>query len=241
MDDLARADGCLRELALFAGAGGGILGGKLLGWRTVCAVEWDAYASSVLVARQDDGSLEPFPIWDDVGTFDGRGLRGHIDVVSAGFPCQAFSTASRGRAVAADRWPDALRIIREVEPRFVLAENVLRAPIERGANDLQTLGYATSFGPSCPSFIGSPARRRRWWLAAHADGERQSRRAFDEEVARLQAMAGLDWWKDDPRPLGMADGLAHRMDRLRTLGNGQVPRVAATAWRTLSERGPHPQ
>ena len=44
--------GGLRELALFAGAGGGILGGKLLGWRTMCAVEWDAYAASVLVARQ---------------------------------------------------------------------------------------------------------------------------------------------------------------------------------------------
>jgi DNA (cytosine-5)-methyltransferase 1 len=41
----------MNELALFAGAGGGIIGGKLLGWRTVCAVEWDAYAASVLVAR----------------------------------------------------------------------------------------------------------------------------------------------------------------------------------------------
>ena len=50
-------DGELRELALFAGAGGGILGGKLLGWRTVCAVEWDAYAASVLAARQNDGCL----------------------------------------------------------------------------------------------------------------------------------------------------------------------------------------
>ena len=62
----------LNELALFAGAGGGILGGHLLGWRTVCAVEWDAYAASVLVARQNDKTLEPFPIWDDVQTFDGR-------------------------------------------------------------------------------------------------------------------------------------------------------------------------
>ncbi len=44
----------MNELALFAGAGGGILGGKLLGWRTVCAVEWDAYAASVLVARQNE-------------------------------------------------------------------------------------------------------------------------------------------------------------------------------------------
>lgn len=54
----------MNELALFAGAGGGILSGHLLGWRTVCAVEWDAYAASILVARQNDKTLEPFPIWD---------------------------------------------------------------------------------------------------------------------------------------------------------------------------------
>lgn len=58
----------MNELALFAGAGGGILGGHLLGWRTVCAVESDPYAASVLVARQNDGCLAPFPIWDDVCT-----------------------------------------------------------------------------------------------------------------------------------------------------------------------------
>ena len=62
----------MNELALFAGAGGGILGGKLLGWRTVCAVEWEPYAASVLAARQNDGLLPTFPIWDDVQTFDGK-------------------------------------------------------------------------------------------------------------------------------------------------------------------------
>jgi DNA (cytosine-5)-methyltransferase 1 len=68
--------GGLNELALFAGAGGGILGGHLLGWRTVCAVEYNAYARSVLLARQNDGTLPPFPVWDDVRTFDGRPWRG---------------------------------------------------------------------------------------------------------------------------------------------------------------------
>ena len=58
------------ELALFVGAGGGVLGGHLLGWRCVCVVERDFYAASVLVARQNDGSLASFPIWDDVRTFD---------------------------------------------------------------------------------------------------------------------------------------------------------------------------
>ena len=56
----------LNELALFAGAGGGILGGKLLGWRTVCAVEYEPYCQAVLLARQEDGLLDPFPILRNV-------------------------------------------------------------------------------------------------------------------------------------------------------------------------------
>lgn len=64
----------LNELALFAGAGGGILAGKFVGWRTVCAVERDPFAAGVLIARQNDGTLPPFPIWDNVQTFDGFGF-----------------------------------------------------------------------------------------------------------------------------------------------------------------------
>lgn len=63
MDDKQRTNEVLRELALFAGAGGGILAGELLGWRTVCAVERDPYAASVLMQRQNDGILHPFPIY----------------------------------------------------------------------------------------------------------------------------------------------------------------------------------
>ena len=86
----------MNELALFAGAGGGILGGHLLGWRTICAVEWEPYPASVLCARQNDGLLPPFPIWDDVQTFDGKPWRGIVDVVSGGFPCQDISAAGAG-------------------------------------------------------------------------------------------------------------------------------------------------
>ena len=86
----------MNELALFAGAGGGILGGHLLGWRTVCAVEWEPYPASVLCARQNDGLLPPFPIWDDVQTFDGKPWQGIVDVVSGGFPCQDISAAGTG-------------------------------------------------------------------------------------------------------------------------------------------------
>lgn len=78
----------MNELGLFAGAGGGLLASRLLGWRTVCAVEIDAYCQRVLAQRQLDGHLDPFPIWDDVRTFDGKPWRGAVDVVSGGFPAR---------------------------------------------------------------------------------------------------------------------------------------------------------
>src|SRR4051812_43984595 len=116
----------MNELALFAGAGGGLLAGHILGWRTVCAVERDAFAASVLVARQNDGSLDPFPIWDDVRTFDARPFRGCVDMVSGGFPCQVNSGASRGRRVAEDLWGEQLRVVADAAPGAVFAENVSR-------------------------------------------------------------------------------------------------------------------
>ena len=70
----------MTELHLFAGAGGGILGGLLLGHTPVCAVEIDPYCQEVLRARQSDGMLPAFPIHGDITTFDGRPYRrGYLD------------------------------------------------------------------------------------------------------------------------------------------------------------------
>ena len=116
----------MNELALFAGAGGGILGGLICGFRTVCAVEINDYARRVLMQRQDDGILEPFPIWDDVTTFDGKPWRGLVDVVTGGFPCQDISACGKGEGIDGSRsglWQHMARIISEVGPRFALVEN----------------------------------------------------------------------------------------------------------------------
>jgi len=117
----------MNELALFAGAGGGILGGILCGWRTVCAVEYDPYCREVLLRRQEEGHIKPFPIWDDVRTFHAGLIAGEkVDVITAGFPCQPFSVAGRqaGENDPRNMWPDTIRIIKEVRPAWVLLENV---------------------------------------------------------------------------------------------------------------------
>ena len=170
-------EGVLNELALFAGAGGGILGGHLLGWRTVCAVECNPYTASVLMARQNDGCLPPFPIWDDVRTFDGRPWRGRVDVLSGGFPCQDISSAGKGAGITGERsglWAEMARIIREVGPRFVFVEN---SPLLTGRGlgvvlgDLAAMGYDARWGVLGAVDAGAPHRRDRFWLVAHAKRE----------------------------------------------------------------------
>lgn len=304
----------MNELALFAGAGGGILAGQLLGWRTVCAVERDAYAAQILAQRQNDGCLEPFPIWSDVCSFDGRPWRGIVDVVSGGFPCQDISAAGRGAGIKGARsglWKHMARIIRDVAPRFVLVENSPVLTI-RGLGtvlgDLAEIGYDAQWRCVSAAECGAPHLRDRIWIVAYTRGERsgcrskkterKARSQINGHREKSQVMANSNIQHDDNagygaseisqqqaatiqqsiantegarlpnrRPAGqpasqgkesrpapfsgfercgnagwatepllgrVADGVAHRVDRIRAIGNGQVPIVATTAWSILN-------
>jgi DNA (cytosine-5)-methyltransferase 1 len=318
----------MNELALFAGAGGGILGGHLLGWRTVCAVEWEAYPASVLVARQNDKILPPFPIWDDVQTFAGKSWRGIVDVVSGGFPCQDISAAGGGAGITGARssmWGHMARIIGEVRPRYAFVEN---SPMltSRGLGtvlrDLATMGYDAQWCVLGADDVGARHQRERIWIIAkdtkqsrlfsHSEhngigwGKQQSEsieekngrhsigeladtdlrgclhgqikidstngkldalskfRSSSQNVANT-SMSGFsscnqsafrseqqilekqswgscneygtkDYWEIEPSVGRVVDGMAARVDRLKAIGNGQVPLCAATAWNILKGR-----
>jgi len=307
----------MNELALFAGAGGEILGGHLLGWRTVCAVEWEPYPTSVLIARQNEGVLAPFPIWDDVRTFDGRPWRGLVDVVSGGFPCQDISAAGKGAGIDGERsgmWKHMARIIGEVLPRFVWVENSPML-VGRGLGvvlaDLAEMGYDARWGIVGAHHAGAPHKRDRIWIAGERantygnDGRQvehpnsgeicESNRQANEHqgVGRYADVAdalrngsqgirqdwdaersaglcngegsdqiehvrhtasegfphGIDrpmgepgtlpeserssWWATEPDVGRVAHGVAARLDRLKAIGNGQVPGVVPLAWNLL--------
>jgi DNA (cytosine-5)-methyltransferase 1 len=230
----------MNELALFAGAGGGLLANHLLRspvWRTVCAVEIDGYARDILAARQNDRLLPPFPIWDDVRTFDGTVWRGRVDVVSGGFPCQAYSTATRGRSTADDLWPEMRRIVAETAPRYVFAENPSKKAVDCAADDLEAMGYKTTCIALASADLGAPHVRQRYWLRAYADDEGKLLGALNAEMARVPAIRHA-LWGGYPRNPRISDGMAHRMERIKATGNGQVPIVAATAWRILTSPAP---
>jgi DNA (cytosine-5)-methyltransferase 1 len=223
----------MNELALFAGAGGGILGGKLLGWRTICAVEWEPYPASVLCARQNDGLLPPFPIWDDVQTFDGKPWQGIVDVVSGGFPCQAYSTAAAGKNTADDLWPEMRRIVADVAPRYVFAENVSRVAINQAANDCESMGYKTKAISLSAKDMGADHIRERFWLLAYTNDNGEFSGKVNAETRWMQSLDN-SIWEDYPESLRMVDGVAARVDRLKAIGNGQVPLCAASAWKLLT-------
>jgi DNA (cytosine-5)-methyltransferase 1 len=248
--DVQQSIHVLRELALFAGAGGGILGGKLLGWRTVCAVERDAYAAQVLAQRQNDGILEPFPIWSDVESFDGKPWRGIVDVVSGGFPCQDISVAGKGVGITGKRsglWSEMARIIGEVRPRFAFIENspaLVNRGLDRVLADLASMGFDAEWGVLSAADVGAPHLRERIWIVAYSKRFRQQSKGKFHDAKHTAAFEDweADWFKrlllgkSVPYVCRENHDMADSMDRLKAIGNGQVPIVAATAFRLLSER-----
>jgi DNA (cytosine-5)-methyltransferase 1 len=258
----------LNELALFAGAGGGILGGHLLGWRTVCAVERDAYAAQILAQRQNDGILRPFPIWSDVTTFDGRPWRGRVDVVSGGFPCTDISAAGKGAGIDGESsglWRQMARIVREVQPQYVFVENspaLTSRGLGRILGDLADMGFDAEWGVLGAHNAGAPHLRDRIWIVAHAvrfgsiESEGFTAAAYnqerDDQAYRQvggnepnqvdpgrQAFRGT-WRYGWPAEPGMgrmvSAGVANSVDQLKTIGNGQVSRVAGGAFLELAKR-----
>ena len=241
----------MNELALFAGAGGGLLASKELGWRTVCAVEQHPYAASVLVSRQNDGALEPFPIWNDVRTFDGRPWRGAIDIISGGFPCQDISSANlyaTGISGAkSGLWKEFARIIGEIRPKFAFIENsprLRKLGLDVVFSDLSRLGYDAEWCLLSGYDVAAPHKRQRCWiLAYHSEHDEIQHGGMQKggcmESRGAGGSSGRSFrWAPEPSLGRMAHGVAYRMDRLHVLGNGQIPQCAAEAFRILHERIP---
>lgn len=182
----------LRSLSLCSGIGGLDLG--LARWcRTVCYVERDSFAASVLVARMEEAELDRAPIWNDLRSFDGRAWRGAVDLVVGGYPCQPFSAAGKRQGANDERhlWPEIRRILEEVAPPLAFFENV-RGHLSLGfadvLGDLAALGFDAEWGVLAASDVGAPHRRDRLFILAHAQGhdgrlllcERGSRESGDE-------------------------------------------------------------
>lgn len=240
--------------SLFSGIGGLELGLERAGMRTVWQVEQDEYCRSVLAKHWPDALR-----FEDVRDVGAHNLP-RVDVVCGGFPCQDISDAGKRAGIGGERsglWSEYARIIRELRPRYVVVENVAALRI-RGLDvvlgDLANLGYDAEWSVLSACAVGAPHTRERLFILAHRDGIGGTGlvEAVDSGTAgswgprgaaHLQPVLdrpfgdGRGW----PQPLirRMDDGVPHRVDRLRALGNAVVPQVAEYIGRAIVAHHQH--
>ncbi len=168
----------LTHFSLFTGIGGIDLASEWAGFTTVGQVEIDDFCNKVLEKRWPD-----VPRWGDVRdvtreSVSARGI-GRIDLLSGGFPCQPHSCAGKRKASADERdlWGEFARVICELEPRWVLAENV-RGLLSsesgrffgRVLRDLADMGYSVGWCCYGANAVGAPHQRERVFIVAHTRG-----------------------------------------------------------------------
>jgi DNA (cytosine-5)-methyltransferase 1 len=227
--------------SLFAGIGGIDLGFERAGLQCKWQVEIDPYAQRVLakhwpnVRRHDDVRTWPKPDTE------------YVDCIVGGFPCQDISYAGKGAGLQGERsglFYEAMRIVREVGPRFVVLENVaalLTRGLDQVLGTLASLGYDAEWDClPASSFGASHYRNRIFIVATNANGERFQRRPQEHgqstQTHAKQPRLPIERhgrWATEPIVGRVAYGVSARVDRIRTLGNSVVPQVAEWIGRQL--------
>jgi DNA-cytosine methyltransferase len=225
----------MKHGSLFSGIGGFDLAASWIGWENVFQVEIDPFCNYILEKHFPETKRHR-----DIKAFDGTEYKNQIDIISGGFPCQPFSSNGKRKGTTDERylWPEMLRIIREVRPRYLVGENVpgiVPDPFEQVCLDLEAEGYAV-WPVIIPALaVGALHRRDRVWIVANATNHRCTQDYTeallqDTPPTRLAGGLPLQVW-DEPLPsptgfCGVPDGIPDRVDRLYALGNAIVPQVA---------------
>ena len=161
----------MKHIGLFEGIGGFSLAGRWMGWETVAWCEWDKNCQRVLKYHFPNAIPH-----DDIAKTDFTRYAGQIDILTGGFPCQPYSSAGKRLGKDDDRhlWPEMLRAIREIQPRWVVGENVRGLTNWNGGlvfdevqSDLENEGYQVLpfLLPACA--VDAPHRRDRIWFVAY--------------------------------------------------------------------------
>ena len=168
----------MKHGSLFSGIGGFDLAAHWAGIDTVFACEIDEWNREVLKKRFPNTT-----IYKDIKEVNFEQYRGTVDIISGGFPCQPFSLAGKRAGTKDDRylWGEMFRVVREVEPTWVIAENVRGlTTIEGGStfetvcDDLEVSGYEVQPFIIPALSVGAPHKRERVWIIAHTNDRSRS-------------------------------------------------------------------
>jgi DNA (cytosine-5)-methyltransferase 1 len=229
----------MQIIDLFSGIGGFSLAGRWMGWETIQFCEIDKYCQAVLGQH-----FPKVPIHDNIKTLKGGQIKINSNqptILVGGFPCQPFSNPGKRKGAEDTRYlfPEMLRVIREVRPKYILGENVPGIlSIENGLVseniqlDLEAEGYNVwAFDvPACA--IGAYHERKRIWYIAYPRSIRLQE--FENillseglvQYGRVGLSPGIpDWEQVQSRIFRDDNGVPNRLDRIKALGNSIVPQV----------------
>ncbi|WP_210421310.1 DNA cytosine methyltransferase [Olivibacter sp. LS-1] len=193
--------GVMTHGSLFSGIGGAELAAEWVGWDNVFHCEINPFGRKVLDYYWPNATS-----YENIKTTDFSIWRGRIDILTGGFPCQPFSAAGKRKGTEDDRhlWPEMLRAIREIEPRWIVGENVFGLVnwndglvFEQVQFDLENEGYEVQPYILPAVSVDAPHRRDRIWFVAYSqrnDDLRTQRRINGEE----KSMEGVDWTQNGP-------------------------------------------
>jgi len=196
--------GVMRKLSLFSGIGGIDLAAEWAGIETVAFCEREPFPRRVLEKHWPGR-----PIYDDVRTLtreklEEDGIIGPtrtIDLISAGYPCQPFSSAGKRKGKDDDRhlWPEVARLLEEIRPRWFLGENVaghITLGLDDVLSELESIGYAAQAFVIPAAAVGAPHRRDRVFVLGYAErigcaGESRGRTEQESENGHLRVEARI--------------------------------------------------
>jgi DNA (cytosine-5)-methyltransferase 1 len=168
----------MRHGSLFSGIGGFDLASEWMGWENVFHCEWNEFGQKVLKYYWPKAIT-----YNDITKTDFSIHRGSIDIITGGFPCQPYSMAGKRKGKEDERhlWPEMLRAIREIQPTWVVGENVLGLVNWDGGlvfhevqADLEAQGYEVQPYVLPAASVNAPHRRDRVWFVAYSDHKRRS-------------------------------------------------------------------
>jgi DNA (cytosine-5)-methyltransferase 1 len=184
--------------SLFSGIGGFDLAAEWMGWENKFHCEWNEFGQHVLNYYWPNAEL-----FTDITKSDFKKYANQIDILTGGFPCQPYSAAGKrlGKQDERHLWPEMLRVIREVAPRYVVGENVRGLTNWNGGlvfdevcTDLENLGYQVAPFIIPASAVNAPHQRERVWFVAYSnsDGFNQC----DSEHEKHSGQTRLDAFDD---------------------------------------------
>lgn len=184
----------MNHISLFSGQGGFDLAAQWMGWNNIAHCEINPFCQRVLKYYWPHATTHT-----DIRTTDFSVYRGRCDILTGGFPCQPYSTAGKRFGKEDDRhlWPEMLRAIREISPRWVVGENVRGLTNWNGGMvfdevqaDLESAGYEVTPFILPAAGVGAPHRRDRIWIVANAIGQRFSKQKILCQQSRGAEIAG---------------------------------------------------